>query len=228
MEVRVHLGSTGHVRQRMQDVPRRRDLLGFVVVHAVGGLSSISVRLSRQLDDVAEVHVADLAKVPPAVDGLDGGRIGRAGRGRVCVARGERAHPGLDGSETVSHFGPGISGKLWDEGLHHLLVDCEQLLRPLEAAGGDRNLGSEDILALGLVAPGAIVTIAGAAATYWPLAITLETLGFKMEHSSWRNTRQGTGSGSTLTFDFLARQLLQALVIRLRFNTGASDISVVL
>lgn len=173
VEVRVYLGSTGHVRQRVQDMPGCRDLLGLVIVHTLGRVTSISVRLGRQLHDVAEVHVADLAKVPPAVDGLDGRRIGRAGRGRVRVARGEGTHPGLDGSETVANFGPGISGQLWDEGLHHLLVDCEQLLRPLEAAGGDRNLGSGDILALGLVAPGAIVTVAGAAATYWPLAITL-------------------------------------------------------
>lgn len=48
-----------------------------------------------------------------------------------------------------------------------------------------------------------------------------------MEHLSRRNTGREVGSGSILTLDFLARQLLQALVIRLRFNTGASDISVV-
>lgn len=33
--------------------------------------------------------------------------------------------------------------------------------------------------------------------------------------------------GSSLTLDFLARQLLQALLMRLRFRTGASDMAVV-
>lgn len=37
---------------------------------------------------------------------------------------------------------------------------------------------------------------------------------------------RGTGSECALTFDFLARQLLQAVVMRLRFRTGASDMAV--
>lgn len=47
-----------------------------------------------------------------------------------------------------------------------------------------------------------------------------------MEHlSRWSVVREA--GGSMLTLDFLARQLLQALVMRLRFRTGASDMAVV-
>lgn len=44
--------------------------------------------------------------------------------------------------------------------------------------------------------------------------------------SRWNIVRE-TCSWSMLTLDFLARQLLQAAVVRLRFRTGASAIDVV-
>lgn len=49
---------------------------------------------------------------------------------------------------------------------------------------------------------------------------------FKMGRlSRWNIVREA--GGSMLTLDFLARQLLQALVMRLRFRTGASDMAAV-
>lgn len=57
------------------------------------------------------------------MDGLNCGGIGRIGRRCVYIAWGEGTHSGLDGSETVTHFGPGISGELWSERLHQLVVD---------------------------------------------------------------------------------------------------------
>lgn len=123
LEVLFHLGSSGHVHQRLRERPRGREFFGVVVVHTVGGLASITIRLSRQLYDIAEVHVADLAKIPLTVDGLNGGGIGRVGRRRVYIAWGQGAHSGLDGSETVTNFSPGISGQMWSEGLHQLLID---------------------------------------------------------------------------------------------------------
>lgn len=123
MEVFFHLGSTGHVHQRLRERPRGREFFGVVVVHAVGGIARIDIRLSRQLHDIAEVHVADLAKIPPPVYGLNGGSIGRVGRRGVYIAWGEGTHSGLDGSETITHFSPGITGELRSEGLHQLLID---------------------------------------------------------------------------------------------------------
>lgn len=49
---------------------------------------------------------------------------------------------------------------------------------------------------------------------------------FKMEHLSRGYIVHAAGSGSILTLDFLARQLLQALLMRFLFRTGASDMAV--
>lgn len=123
MQILFHLDSTGHVHQRLRERPRGREFFGVIIVHTVGDIASIGIRVSRQLHDIAEVHVADLAKVPPAVDGLNAGSIGRVGRRCVYVAWGEGTHSGLDDRETVTHFSPGVSGELWGERLHQLLVD---------------------------------------------------------------------------------------------------------
>lgn len=125
VEVLCHLGSSGHVHQRMGEMPGYRDFPWVVVVHTVGCVPSIVNRISRQPYNLAEVHVTDLAKIPPAVDGLNCGAVGRGGRRSVYITCSQGAYPGLDGSETVAHFGPGISGKLWGERLYQLLVDGE-------------------------------------------------------------------------------------------------------
>lgn len=57
------------------------------------------------------------------MDGLNDGGMSRAGRRCVYFARAQGAHSGLDSSETITHFGPGISGELWVKGLHQLLIN---------------------------------------------------------------------------------------------------------
>lgn len=111
--------------------------------------------------------------------------------------------------------------------MHQLLVGSKQLLRPIGAGGSCGDLGPGTVLDLRFVAPAAVVAIAGATPTYWPLAITLHRSEFKTEHSSRWDVVLDPGSGNVLTLDFLARQLLQAVVMRLRFRTGASDMAVV-
>lgn len=80
-------------------------------------------------------------------------------------------------------------------------------------------------MALCLISPSTLISISKTSATYRPFTVTLEVVSLRYSAPRNGTSDSGLASGAMLTFDFFARQLLQAAVVRLRFKTGPSDMA---